>query len=82
MLHVQITVPNARNSTRDFIFFGSSYPFEKSPDPPKLVYLPILWHVTQPLHARGLVGRVGPAGADVHLARHGLVDDGLLLLLQ
>ena len=38
--------------------------------------------VPQPLHARGLVGRIGLAGADVDLARNGLVDDGLLLLLQ
>ena len=43
---------------------------------------PMRRHVPEPLHAGGLVGRVGPAGADVHLARHGLVDNGLLLLLQ
>ncbi len=39
-------------------------------------------HVPQPLDAGGLVGRVGLAGADVDLAGDGLVDDGLLLLLQ
>ena len=39
-------------------------------------------HVAQPLDAGGLVGRVGLAGADVDLAGDGLVDDGLLLLLQ
>ena len=39
-------------------------------------------HVSQPLQAGGLVGRVGLAGADVDLAGDGLVDDGLLLLLQ
>ena len=40
------------------------------------------WHVLQPLDAGGLAGRVGLAGADVDLAGDGLVDDGLLLLLQ
>ena len=39
-------------------------------------------HVAQPLHAGGLVGRVGLAGAHVNLAGDGLVDEGLLLLLQ
>ena len=42
----------------------------------------MLRHVPEPLHAGGLVGRVGLAGAGVLLARHGLVDEGLLLLLQ
>ena len=36
----------------------------------------------QPLDTGGLVGRVGLAGADVDLTGDGLVDDGLLLLLQ
>ena len=39
-------------------------------------------YIPQPFDTGGLVGRVGPAGADVDPARHGLVDDGLLLLLQ
>ena len=39
-------------------------------------------HVSQPLHAGGLAGRVGLAGSDIDLARDVLVDDGLLLLLQ
>ena len=42
----------------------------------------MLWRPPEPLHAGGLVNRVRLAGADVHLARHGLVDNGLLLLLQ
>ena len=39
---------------------------------------------TSPSHStpEGVVGRVGLAGADVDPARDGLVDDGLLLLLQ
>ena len=41
----------------------------------------MLRYVPQPLHARVLVGRVRLPGA-VHLARHGLVDNGLLLFLQ
>ena len=40
------------------------------------------WHLPQPLDTRGLVGRVGLAGTNVDLAGDGLVDDGLLLLLQ
>ncbi len=36
----------------------------------------------KPLHAGGLVGLVRLPGANVDLARDGLVDDGLLLLLQ
>ena len=44
--------------------------------------VPKCWHVPQPLDAGGLVGRIGLAGADVDSARDGLVDDGLLLLLQ
>ena len=39
-------------------------------------------HLAQPLHAGGLVSRVGLAGAHVDLAGDGLVDEGLLLLLQ
>ena len=38
--------------------------------------------LSDPLDAGGLVGRVGLAGSDVDPARDGLVDDGLLLLLQ
>ena len=38
---------------------------------------------TFPNHStRVLVGWVGLAGSDIDLARHGLVDDGLLLLLH
>ena len=51
-------------------------------DIPSTSYRPMLRNVPQPFHARRLVGRKGPAGADVDLARNGLVDDGLLLLLQ
>ena len=40
------------------------------------------WHIPQPLDTGRLVGRVELAGADVDPARDGLVDDGLLLLLQ
>ena len=40
------------------------------------------WNLPQPLHAGVLVGWVGLAGPDIDLARHCLVDDGLLLLLQ
>ena len=39
-------------------------------------------HVAQPLDTGGPVGRVGLAGTDVDLTGDGLVDDGLLLLLQ
>ena len=39
-------------------------------------------HVPQPLNAGGLVGRIGLTGADIDAARDGLVDDGLLLLVQ
>ena len=39
-------------------------------------------HVPQPFHAGGLVGMVRLAGSDIHPARDGLVDNGLLLLLQ
>ena len=45
-------------------------------------HLPMRRHVAQPLHAGGLVGRVGLAGAHVNLAGDGLVDEGLLLLFQ
>ena len=44
--------------------------------------VPLLWNILEPLDAGGLVGRVGLASADVDPARDGLVDDGLLLLLQ
>ena len=44
-------------------------------------HLPMRRHIPQPLHAEGLVGRVGLAGADVELAHDGLVDDDRLLLL-
>ena len=43
---------------------------------------PMLRHLPQPFHAGGLVSRIGLAGADVHFSRDGLVDEGLLLLLQ
>ena len=39
-------------------------------------------HIPQPLNTGVLVGRVWLAGSDIDLARHGLVDDGLFLLLQ
>ncbi|UKL14665.1 hypothetical protein [Dissulfurimicrobium hydrothermale] len=39
-------------------------------------------HLAQPLHAGGLVGRIGPAGADIDLPGDGAVDEGLLVLLQ
>ena len=39
-------------------------------------------HVPKPLHAGGLVGLVRLPGANVDLARNGLVDEGLFLLLQ
>ena len=42
----------------------------------------MLRYLAQPLHTGVLVGRVGLAGSDIDLARHGLVDDGLLLLRQ
>ena len=42
----------------------------------------MIGHFRKPLHAGGLVGRVGPAGADVDPARDGAVDEDLLLLLQ
>ena len=42
----------------------------------------MLRHLPQPLHPGVLVGRIGLAGSDIDLARDGLVDDGLLLLLQ
>ena len=44
--------------------------------------VPPLRQVVQPLDAGEFVGRVGLAGADVDPACDGLVDDGLLLLLQ
>ena len=50
--------------------------------PSQLNDLPMHRHIPQPLHAGGLVGRIGSTGADVDLAGDGLVDDGLLLLLQ
>ena len=39
-------------------------------------------HLTKPLHSGILVDWIGLSGSDIDLARHGLVDDGLLLLLQ
>ena len=42
----------------------------------------MLRYLSQPLHARILVGRIGLAGSDVGPARDSLVDDGLLLFLQ
>ena len=42
----------------------------------------MLRHLSQPLHPWVLVGRIRLAGSDINLARDGLVDDGLPLLLQ
>ena len=42
-----------------------------------MLHLPMLRHVAQPLHTRGLEADVG-----VEAAGDGAVDDGLLLLLQ
>ena len=42
----------------------------------------MLWHVTKPLDAGRLVGRVRSAGAHVNAAGDHLVDDRPLLLLQ
>ena len=42
----------------------------------------MIGHFRKPLHAGGLVDLVGLPGANVDLSRDGLVDDGLLLLLQ
>ena len=42
----------------------------------------MLRYLPQPLHPGVLVGRIRLTGSDIDLARDGLVDDGLLLLLQ
>ena len=39
-------------------------------------------HLPQPLHSGILIGRIRLAGSDIDLSRDGLVDSGLLLLLQ
>ena len=39
-------------------------------------------HLAEPLHAGIFVGRIRLAGADVNLPGDGLVDEGLLVLLQ
>ena len=40
------------------------------------------WHLPEPLYSGVLVGRVGLSGSDIDLARDGLVDEGLPVLLQ
>ena len=40
------------------------------------------WHPPQSLRSRRLVRRVRSPGANIDLARDGLVDDGLPLFLQ
>ena len=44
--------------------------------------LPMLRNLPLPLHAGVLVRRVGPTGADIGPAGHGVVDEGLLLFLE
>ena len=45
-------------------------------------HIPMLWHLPQPLHPGGLVGRIWLPGPNIDLARHSPVDNGLLLLLK
>ena len=64
-----------RPRVRDSIFHLTESSFQRK-------YLPLLWHISQPLYAGGFIGRIGLTGSDIDPTCHGLMDDSLFLFLQ